>query len=92
MRISRTLAEQRLVNNVKPNGGFVYRYDPIIDKSPDTNNELRQLMATRVLGELAREDSSLYNLHRRNMEYVFDRFYVSSGDIARIEHSKKSKL
>jgi len=92
MRASRELAEQRLISNVKPNGGFVYRYDPVTDSLPNTNNELRQLMATRLLGELATQDSSLYNLHRKNLAYIFDRFYVTSGDTARIEHSKKSKL
>lgn len=89
---ARLLAEQRLIANVKPNGWFVYRYDPKTDSSPNRNNELRQLMASRLLGELAREDSSLYALHRKNLEYIFDRYYTTSGEVARIEYSNKSKL
>lgn len=89
---SRQIAEQRLINNVKPNGGFVYRYDPVTKSSPDSNNELRQLMATRLLGEIAKEDSTLYNLHRKNLDYMFSRYFKSSWDVARIEYSWKSKL
>lgn len=92
LSISRHLAEQRLINNVKPNGWFVYRYDPVTDHSADSNNELRQLMATRLLGELVREDSSLYQLHRKNLDYIMSRYFKSSGDVAWIEYAGKSKL
>ena len=92
MVASRHLAEQRLTSNVKDNGGFVYRYDPITDTTPDTNNDIRQLMASRLLAEMATEDSSLRELHQQNLAYVMRTMVKLSGDVMWIEHSRRSKL
>jgi uncharacterized protein YyaL (SSP411 family) len=92
MIASRQLAEQRLMSNVKDNGGFVYRYDPVTDKAPDTNNEIRQMMASRLLAEMSTENADLLPLHTKNMGYLMGRYYKTSGDVARIEYSRKSKL
>lgn len=88
----RELGEQWLIDNTKENGWFVYRYDPVTDTVPNSNNELRQLMASRLLAEMAMEENNLLALHKKNLGYIQNRFFVSSGDLARIEYERKSKL
>jgi hypothetical protein len=82
-----------LVRNVLPDGRLPYLYDVRADTFAPLDNEVRQLMASRLLAELAIEDSTLRPLHRRNLQYVMTTMYRETPDgSAYILFEGKSKL
>ncbi len=85
-------ARRWLVTNVREKGLFHYIYNPETDYHSTSNNALRQLMASRLLAELCREDPSLADLHRRNLTFVFRHWYRAEGDVGYIFVYNKSKL
>lgn len=89
---SRDLAQQWLINNIKENGSFVYSYNPDKDQSPAANNDVRQLMASRALAELALQNSDYLSYHQRNLTYVLQELYQEDGELGYVEWDNKSKL
>jgi len=89
---SYNLSKDWLITNINSQGYFNYYYDPINDESSTSNNMIRQLMASRVLSELAQKNSSLKNLNKKNIEYIFSNWYKEDGDYGYIYFSSKSKL
>ncbi|MBI5844018.1 MAG: glycoside hydrolase family 127 protein [Deltaproteobacteria bacterium] len=69
------LAAAWFVNQVLDNGLFVYLYDPAAGAYPKGQSVLRQLMATRLLGIMAKNDASLLDLHKTNLSAVMNRWY-----------------
>ena len=86
------LAENWFLNNQKENGIFYYIYEPKTRLYPDKNNAIRQLMASRLLAELASEDSSLEERHKRNLDFIFKHWYREENDVGYIYLYDKSKL
>jgi hypothetical protein len=76
----------------KDKGLFRYMYHPIQDEASTKQNELRQMMASRLLAELAAEDPSFLADHLRNLEFLFEHWYREDGDIGYMVYSNKSKL
>ena len=88
-----SLARAWLVGNVADSGPFRYLYYPSRNEWPASrNNVLRQLMASRTLAQLSREDPSLRSLHQRNLAYVFREWYRQEQDRGFILYRDKSKL
>jgi len=78
--------------NLNDEGFFNYLYFLGSGSYSTSNNMIRQLMASRFLAELAGEDEAYLDLHRRNLEYVFENWYLRDGDFGYIYFSDKSKL
>ncbi len=53
---------------------------------------IRQLMASRLLAEMSLEDENLVNLHKKNLEFMFQYWYKEEGDLGYIYYNDKSKL
>lgn len=92
--VSQSLAEMTawFKLSFREKGLFHYLYDPRSDRYSKKNNELRQLMASRLLADLSQHDPSLLKLHRKNLDFVFTNWYREEGDIGFIYYDKKSKL
>ena len=86
------LAQEWLIDNVKEEGDFIYRYSPSNGKYSTSNNMIRQLMASRLLAELSLENTSLQTLHKKNLDYVFEHWYREENDTGYIYFENKSKL
>jgi hypothetical protein len=86
------LAKTWLISNIREKGLFVYRYDPETGSTPSAQNELRQLMASRVLAILAAQDPSLLPLHQKNMQFILEHWYKEDGSIGYVYFDHKSKL
>ncbi len=87
------LARQWLLHAITDEGDFRYLYYPSRDSFPeDRNNMIRQLMSSRGLAELAKGDSGILPLHRRNLAYVMTHWYRESESEAYIWFRDKSKL
>lgn len=73
------LARDWLLSVVGKNGLFVYYYNPASGRTARNNDALRQLMATRLLAELASENPLFLPLHERNLAAAFTRWYKVDG-------------
>lgn len=93
VQASLELAEHYFTQTAFRDKGLLrYRYDPASNRYTSANNELRQLMGSRLLGELAGQDPSLLDKHRRNLDFVFEFWYRTDGDIGFVQYGGKSKL
>ena len=81
-----------IINNINENGYFNYVYDPETQEYSSKNNMIRQLMGSRLLAELSKENSSLEYLHQTNLDAIFKYWYQENGNIGYIYFSSKSKL
>ncbi|MBI9076777.1 MAG: glycoside hydrolase family 127 protein [Desulfatibacillum sp.] len=89
---SYTLAESWFLGSLQPDNTFVYMYDPVRRQYAQTNNAIRQLMAARLLGELATHDPSLLSAHKNNLSHIFTHWYKEEGGIAHIHFNDKASL
>lgn len=92
VQIAHDNAITRLTHDLKSNGSFNYQYDTTSHSYTTTNNDIRQLMASRLLASLANEDTALLPLHQKNLAYIFRALYKDHGDEASVELANKSKL
>ncbi len=86
------LAKAWLLQNLKPDGRFVYLYNPSNGTYSEKNNMIRQLMASRVLAQMSQNDSSLRARHQKNLNYIFSNWYQEKEGKGFIEFKNKSKL
>ncbi|MCF7844481.1 MAG: glycoside hydrolase family 127 protein [Kiritimatiellales bacterium] len=86
------LMEEWLRNNMREKGLFHYLY--FIDKAEYSsgNNAIRQLMGSRLLAELSKEDESWLPIHKKNLDFLFKYWYKEEGDKGYIFYADKSKL
>ena len=80
MNISLDLAEKWMVSNLNEDGYFNYIYDPEKDEYSDKNNMIRQLMASRLIAEMCKENSSLNELHSKNLDFIFNNWYQEDNE------------
>jgi len=85
-------ARRWFLEALRPEGWFHYQYDPRKDRYSGRNNAIRQLMASRLLAEMAAENRELLPDHRRNLEFVVAHWYRERGDDAYVFFDRKSKL
>jgi len=83
-----------LVNNVEPSGRLRYELRPSTGKESDSNNQIRQWMATNALIQWAadRGDSATMDLVEKNIDYNISKFYSEEGSLGRINEGSKVKL
>ncbi len=92
IEISLQKTQNWLIKNINEKDIFNYKYDPITEEYSTTNNMIRQLMASRVLAEMSKENISLQPLHQKNLDFVFTYWYKEENDFGYIYYSNKSKL
>jgi hypothetical protein len=90
------LLGQWLFSNLHPNGRMTYMYFPSQGRetSPNSNNMIRQWMATVAMGRVARLHPELELEARveQNIRYNLGEFYKTEGDLGYIEWGGKAKL
>ncbi len=81
-------------NQLQADGRMVYKYWPSRGKESQSDNPIRQFLATNCLFELAEESGDPRALDRaeRNLDYNLKKYYVASNGMGYIEHKKKRKL
>jgi len=80
------------VTGFRESGLFRYRYDPTKDSYTQSNNELRQLMGSKLLAEFSADDSTLLLKHRKNLEFILTYWYREENGVGFIFYDNKSKL
>lgn len=75
VKLSYELARTWLLSAMQQNGLFVYYYNPASGRAARNDDALRQLMVTRLLGEMAAEDPALVPQHAKNMEAALSHWY-----------------
>lgn len=93
VRRSSALAERWFLSSMREDKAlFTYLYDPKEDAILEGQNELRQLMASRLLAAMSAEQPGLLPLHRENLAFILRYWVREEGDIAYIFYDDKSKL
>ena len=95
LRIERSneAAKGWLFNNVREKGLFVYTYDPSTGSEPESNNAIRQLMASRILADESARAGELRELHLRNLDFLFKFWYKTEEEKwGYVFYNNKSKL
>ena len=93
VRRTQTHAEKWFLSSIREDKPlFTYIYDPVEDASPTSQNELRQLMASRLLAQMSAENRGLKGVHRMNADFILKNWYEEKDDIAYILFDGKSKL
>lgn len=86
------LSKMWLMNSISESGQFRYMYDPFRDKYSPRNNMIRQLMSSRGLAELIKEDYGLIEEHKKNLNFIISNWYREDNDIGYIYFRGRSKL
>lgn len=81
-----------LSKNFLESGTLLYSFDPKANKVPNSNNELRQLMASRVVASEAHEDEVMADIHNKNLDFIFENWYLEDENGGFILYQNKSKL
>ncbi|OYT27551.1 MAG: hypothetical protein B6U97_01265 [Candidatus Altiarchaeales archaeon ex4484_96] len=92
LNTSLKLATDWFIVNLNDEGFFNYLYNPSNGKYSNSNNMIRQLMASRLLAELSSVNDSLLSYHQRNLDYVFSNWYGEKNECGYIIYDSKSKL
>ncbi len=92
VRASHELGLQWFVNSIRENGKFVYLYDPFQDRYMEGADMVRQLMAARLLAELASENPRHLERHESSLRFILTEWYRESGDQAYVFHGGRSEL
>ncbi|MBE0437244.1 MAG: hypothetical protein IBX56_15740, partial [Methylomicrobium sp.] len=88
------LAAAWLRHNVHGDGRITYKYWPSAKREAQSNNMIRQWMATVALGMLAQKTGKPedWGLMKRNINYNLNRFYSSEDGHGLIEYQNQVKL
>ena len=88
------LAIEWMLNNIHKDGRFTYKYWPSRGKESQARNMIRLWMATTALEKVAaeRNDSELWGVIERNIDYNLRQFYHEEGQYGLIEWNNKVKL
>jgi len=88
----RDLALEWLIKNIRDNGLFAYSINPETGEYSTGNNELRQLMSSRILAERSADSDKIMKLHEKNLEFIIMNWYQEENGIGYILYEDKSKL
>jgi len=86
------LAEGWMLVNLNTNGYFNYEYDPSKGEYIKKDNELRQLLCSRWLAEKSKENETIKQMHKINLEYIIRNWYKEDNNFGYIFFDNKSKL
>lgn len=82
----------RLSNNVNNKWIFNYLYDTNTDSYVNKNNDIRQLLASRIIAYLSLENEDTLKLHKKNLDFIFKYWYKEDWEEAYIFLHNKSKI
>jgi len=87
------LAIKGFSHSLRDKGIFRYSFDPVHNKYSTKNNAIRQLMATRLMAELAGEEATWLPKHKKNLNFLMKHWYkVDNDSVGYILYNDKSKL
>jgi len=86
------LAKKWLMNNVEPDGLLAYEYYPSSDSYAVGNSDIRQLLSSRYVGALAKNEDEWMPIHEKNLDYIFDSWYEESDAGAHVKYLGQSSL
>ncbi len=89
---SLALAEEWMLSNLNKKGYFNYQYDTSKGEYYNGNNTIRQLLSSRWLAEESSRNEELLQMHRENLDYIFENWYREDGDFGYIVYKNKSKI
>lgn len=89
---SKKMATEWLQKNFRDKGLWTYIYNPRENRSPNSNNALRQLMASRIAADLAKNDGKWAEIHKKNLDFIDQYWLKDQGGLKYILYSGKSKL
>ncbi|ACL05678.1 hypothetical protein Dalk_3992 [Desulfatibacillum aliphaticivorans] len=92
IRDSYALARTWFLGSLQSDNTFVYLYDPIRRQYAQTNNAIRQLMASRLMAELAASDPDLMTAHKNNLSHIFTHWYREEDGKGYIYFNDKASL
>ena len=83
-----------LARQVKPDGRMTYKYWPSNGRESQSNNMIRQWMATLALVRMGKHyrDADVLALAARNIRYNLASFYREAEGLGAIEYREKAKL
>jgi hypothetical protein len=88
-----TASREWLAANVSEDGSVPYLLDWPTGVARPGDNDIRQLMTTRLLAELAQRDTTMTHLHARNLRHALSRYYrVIDDTMAYVIFDGKAKL
>ncbi len=85
-------AQSWFLRSLNDKGVFNYLYDAHLDSFSTKNNAIRQLMASRLLAELASKDRKFLELHQKNLNFIFKHWIVKKDNTSFVYLYDKSKL
>lgn len=85
-------AMEWFTQSLNSKGLFVYLYNPVTGRVATSNNELRQLMASRVLAAESAKNETLHVAHQKNLDFIFEHWYRTEGNLGYVLYEDKSKL
>ncbi len=89
---SRNLAVDSLARQFDTERGF-FVYEQYPDGSDGGgNNDIRQLLASRILAQNAHTDEAMRTLHEKNLEAIFQEWWKTEGESGYVFVDEKSKL
>ncbi len=81
-----------LKNNLHKDGRMTYKYWPSAGKESDSNNMIRQWMASVVLDKIAANEPHFWAQVERNIDYNLQHFYHQIGKFGLIQWRERVKL
>lgn len=83
-----------LLNNVHQDGRMTYKYFPSQRRESDSNNMIRQWMASIALTQVAARNANTFYMEQaeKNIDYNLQHFYHEEGELGIIEYQGKVKL
>lgn len=83
-----------LLNNVHEDGRLTYKYFPSQRRESDSNNMIRQWMASIALTQIASRNANPFYMEQaeKNIDYNLRHFYHEEGELGIIEFEGKVKL
>lgn len=89
---SLNLAINWVISNLNENGFSNYIYDYNKDEYFDENNIYHQLKISRLIAELSHYNTSIKEIHKTNLKYIIDNFYIEKNGQGYIVFENKSEL
>ncbi len=89
---SLNLAINWIISNLNENGFSNYIYDYNKDEYFDENSIYHQLKISRLIAELSHYNTSIKEIHKTNLKYIIDNFYIEKNGQGYIVFENKSEL
>jgi len=89
---SLNLAINWLISNINENGFSNYAYDYEKKEYLDVNNLYHQLKISHLIAVLSYKNDSIKEIHKTNLDYIIDNYYIEKNGQGYILFENKSEL